>query len=92
MRGIPPQIRWNSSDLRNVGRILPIRQEAKFEEFLEFVSSCKTRRHGGAPWRISRTFRRVIVLVELAVVSKSFAGLFPISSATQAASGNIDKG
>jgi hypothetical protein len=77
MGGIPPQIRWNSSDLRNVGRILPIRQEAKFEEFLEFVSGCKTRRHGRAPGRYREPFRRVIVPVELAVVGEKFCRAVP---------------
>ena len=87
-----PRAMAGSSDLRNVGRILRIRQEAKFEEFLEFVSGCRTRRHGRAPGRYREPFRRVTVPIELAVVSEKFCGLFPISSATQAASGNIDKG
>ena len=56
----------------------------------ERLQDQETRQSSAA---ISRTVSaRVIVPVELVIVVKSFAGLFPISSATQAASGDIDKG
>ena len=75
--GIPPRIRWNSSDLLNVGRILPIRQESKCVEFLAFVNGCNTRRHGRAPRRYREPFRRVIVPVELVIVSEKFCRAVP---------------